>query len=56
VSHTLSGHTNDYVTINLGLVTVRGQEVATVEDIIRLADQSLYQAKRLGRNQVFVHP
>ncbi len=52
IPHALSDQPHRYVTISLGFVTVTSEEVATAEDITRRADQSLYWAKRLGRNQV----
>ncbi len=40
------------VTISLGVVTVQGTESLTPQDVIRQADEKLYQAKRAGRNCV----
>lgn len=40
------------VTISLGLATTLGQEQVTPLDMIRQADENLYQAKRDGRNRV----
>jgi diguanylate cyclase (GGDEF)-like protein len=39
------------VTISIGVATWVDDEVATVEDFIRLADEFLYRAKRNGRNR-----
>jgi diguanylate cyclase (GGDEF)-like protein len=41
------------VTISLGVAVFPEQSVLA-DDIIRLADQALYQAKRNGRNRVEV--
>jgi diguanylate cyclase (GGDEF)-like protein len=40
------------VTISLGVATTPGGEVLTPADVIRQADEKLYQAKRAGRNRV----
>lgn len=60
IPHDLSS-THAYVTISLGVTTVTGQDVPMAEDVIRLADQALYQAKQMGRNcwvvkSVTLHP
>src|SRR5690625_3370036 len=45
---------NQYVTVSLGVATVIPTDTMTKEDLIQLADQSLYEAKSAGRNQVIV--
>jgi diguanylate cyclase (GGDEF)-like protein len=40
------------VTISLGIITTDGGEALTPNELIRLADEKLYQAKREGRNRV----
>jgi diguanylate cyclase (GGDEF)-like protein len=40
------------VTISLGIASVSGQENWTADELIRQADDKLYQAKRAGRNRV----
>ncbi len=40
------------ITISLGVVTTRGDESLTPAELIRQADERLYQAKRAGRNRV----
>lgn len=42
----------DYLTISLGCLYVRAGVNMSHEEIYRLADQSLYQAKNQGRNQL----
>jgi diguanylate cyclase (GGDEF)-like protein len=40
------------LTISLGVSTTSGDETMTPSELIRLADEKLYQAKREGRNRV----
>jgi two-component system cell cycle response regulator len=40
------------ITISLGLVATEGDESLTPNDLIKQADEKLYQAKRDGRNRV----
>lgn len=40
------------VTISLGVSATTGQELNTAADLLRQADEKLYQAKRTGRNRV----
>ncbi|QEL15458.1 GGDEF domain-containing protein [Limnoglobus roseus] len=42
------------VTVSVGIGTTDGAEPTTPEEILRRADELLYQAKRLGRNRVVV--
>ncbi|MBD2425902.1 ABC transporter substrate binding protein [Phormidium sp. FACHB-1136] len=46
--------TQPYVTVSLGVVMVMAQDVPHAEDVIRLADQALYQAKLQGRNRTII--
>src|SRR5205823_12345894 len=41
-----------HITISLGVVTTVGEENLAPDDLIRLADEKLYQAKNAGRNRV----
>ena len=41
----------DHITISLGVATYPTHAI-TVEDLIRTADEALYQAKSLGRNRI----
>lgn len=43
------------VTISIGLVHNRTAQVNTFKELFRLADDSLYYAKKNGRNQLHVH-
>ena len=40
------------VTISLGIAATTGDETLTTKDMIRVADQKLFEAKRAGRNRV----
>jgi diguanylate cyclase (GGDEF)-like protein len=40
------------LTLSIGVVTHSGQEWLAADELIRLADENLYQAKLLGRNRV----
>ncbi|MFO0281029.1 MAG: GGDEF domain-containing protein, partial [Acidobacteriota bacterium] len=40
------------LTASFGATTVLPGDAATIEDVLRIADESLYAAKRAGRNRV----
>ncbi len=43
----------EYVTISLGITVYRAEQEMTKEDLLGIADQALYKAKLLGRNQIY---
>ncbi|MGE8542541.1 MAG: diguanylate cyclase, partial [Acinetobacter sp.] len=43
---------SNHVTISLGITVFRGEDLAK-EDLLSIADQALYRAKQLGRNQIY---
>jgi diguanylate cyclase (GGDEF)-like protein len=47
--------TDDYVTISAGLAVYIPNKNLSVEDMIRDADEALYQAKEAGRDRLVVH-
>jgi len=42
------------VTISMGIASLLNQSVESVDELVRIADQSLYKAKKAGRNRVDV--
>jgi diguanylate cyclase (GGDEF)-like protein len=48
--------TNGRVTISAGVSTITPPMVATADELLRAADQALYRAKCLGRNQIASAP
>jgi diguanylate cyclase (GGDEF)-like protein len=52
-NHTFQYEERRYtITVSLGLVSTEGDESLTPNDLIKQADDKLYQAKREGRNRV----
>jgi diguanylate cyclase (GGDEF)-like protein len=45
-----------FVTVSLGLASVVPAAEYSTEDLVRWADEALYEAKRNGRNRIGVHP
>lgn len=43
-----------YLTISIGIVCKKGQEISDSDTLYKEADDNLYEAKRLGRNRVFI--
>ena len=43
----------DHVTISLGITVYRGEKGVSKDGLLNIADQALYRAKQLGRNQIY---
>ncbi|MEC8057667.1 MAG: diguanylate cyclase, partial [Pseudomonadota bacterium] len=46
---------SDQVTISLGITVYRGETNIDQQELLSYADQALYRAKKLGRNQIYYH-
>lgn len=44
---------SNHVTISLGITVYRNEQGLLKDDILEIADQALYRAKQLGRNQIY---
>ena len=44
-----------YITASMGLVVQRGDTILSEDEIYKLADEALYEAKESGRNRVVLH-
>jgi diguanylate cyclase (GGDEF)-like protein len=40
------------VTVSIGVASIQGDGEQSSADVLRLADEALYEAKRLGRNRI----
>lgn len=54
VPHVTSG-ASKFLTVSVGIATIRGKQEASEIDLIRAADRMLYQAKQNGRNRIFIN-
>ena len=43
---------SEYVTVSVGVIQTKIEEKTSFDDIFRLADNALYQAKNSGRNKI----
>ena len=44
---------SDFITISLGITVYYGEAELSKEELLKIADQALYRAKNLGRNQIY---
>ncbi len=44
---------SDFITISLGITVYHGEAELSKEALLEIADQALYRAKHLGRNQIY---
>jgi Response regulator containing a CheY-like receiver domain and a GGDEF domain len=52
IPHEKSG-VADHITISLGITVYRGEDFIDKDVLLGIADQALYRAKQLGRNQIY---
>ncbi|MFV5589724.1 GGDEF domain-containing protein [Acinetobacter variabilis] len=52
IPHEKSGVAN-HITISLGITVYRGEDFIDKDALLGIADQALYRAKQLGRNQIY---
>ncbi len=45
---------SDFVTVSLGIATVYATRLATPEQVVDMADEAMYSAKKAGRNRISV--
>jgi len=50
----IESHISQFVTVSLGVVTIYITEVSSPQQVVALADEALYYAKKNGRNQIIV--
>lgn len=50
-----AGQTQLHLTVSLGIANFPSHQIKSKEDLIRIADQALYEAKRGGRNRVCIY-
>ena len=48
----MAGDVSVQVTISMGVASLSKQPINSVDDLVRLADSALYEAKKAGRNRV----
>lgn len=53
IKHVSSG-IGSFMTISLGVATMRPQQGSSSQKLVEMADEALYKAKRKGRNRVEV--
>jgi diguanylate cyclase (GGDEF)-like protein len=51
-----SSRVSDYVTISIGVTAVVPRLPLTAMELLKSADQALYEAKQQGRDRLFAHP
>ncbi|AYA69250.1 GGDEF domain-containing protein [Acinetobacter sp. WCHA55] len=55
IPHEMS-EVSPFVTISLGITVFKGEVDLSKVELLRIADQALYRAKQLGRNQIYYQP
>lgn len=44
-----------YVTVSMGLIVRKGKAIPSADELFKIADDALYEAKERGRNQIVLH-
>lgn len=47
-------NSSDFVSLTLGVITIKGTRIKSIKDLIKEADAALYRGKSNGRNQVVI--
>ena len=55
IPHEMS-EVSPFVTISLGITVFKGEVDLSKVELLGIADQALYRAKQLGRNQIYYQP
>jgi len=49
-----SSKVSKYLTVSIGIISKNGFDITNSDDLYKEADDCLYEAKKLGRNSIFI--